>query len=125
MFDKRRAVYQYVWWEHGTRRTRVLGHFKNRTAAEQAADKLRTELFQTPIRNAHTPLVNDLVAQFRASKRMPARYSTRRAYDSWFNNHILPSGGITSSQVCRLNPWRYGWTVSPPCRREVEDRYGR
>jgi hypothetical protein len=33
--------------------------------------------------------VNSIVAQYRSEK-MPQRLSTRRGYEVWLNNHILP-----------------------------------
>jgi integrase len=128
VFDKRRDVYQFVWYENGGRKTKVLGHFKSRTAAEQAADMLRVKLLQKPMSQDPAPLVRDLVAQLRASKRMPARYSTRRAYDSWFHNHILPAWGnhsITTLQAQPVELWLDTLTsLSPRSRSSIRALIG-
>jgi hypothetical protein len=38
------------------------------------------------------------------AERMPARASTKRGYDAWLANHILPRWVTASSQKCRLGP---------------------
>jgi len=53
------------------------------------------------------PLARTLVEQYRAEK-MPKRYSTRRSYDSWLDNHILPKWGenpITDLQARPVELW--------------------
>jgi integrase len=74
------------------------------------------------------PTVQMLVEQFRSSKRMPERYSTRRAYESWINNHILPmwkDRTITDLQAQPVEIWLANLTgLSPRSRGAIRALMG-
>src|SRR4029077_6532026 len=64
------------------------------------------------------PTVKTLVAQYRAEK-MPARASTRRGYDAWLDNHVLPRGGdceLTDVQARPVELWLQSLTLAPKSR---------
>jgi integrase len=65
--------------------------------------------------------VNTLVEQYRAEK-MPSRFSTRTAYESWLSNHILPRWGnssITDLQARPVELWLNSLALSPKSRVHV------
>jgi integrase len=65
--------------------------------------------------------VNTLVEQYRAEK-MPSRFSTRTAYESWLSNHILPRWGnspITDLQARPVELWLHSLALSPKSRVHV------
>src|SRR5215470_13056679 len=92
VFDKRRKTWNFLWWEAGKRRSRQIG-----TASQyptKASAWRRAKIFQDSLENPtktvnHELAVNRLVEQYRLEK-MPKRSDTRRAYEVWLRNHILP-----------------------------------
>src|SRR5712691_3797385 len=90
VFDKRRRTWNFLWCENGHRRTKLIGSardFPTKTSAWRAAEPFR-RLVENPVSNPGVT-VNGIVAQYRNEK-MPRRLSTRRGYEAWLNNHILP-----------------------------------
>src|ERR1700687_3498240 len=91
VFDKRRRTWNFLWCENGHRRTRLIGSAREvstKTSAWRAAEPLRRSVEN---QGSNNPIitVNTIVAQYRIEK-MPQRLSTRRGYEAWLNNHILP-----------------------------------
>src|SRR5207244_9419027 len=74
-------------------RFRLSGHIEMRPtndAAERAAESLKQRiLIPNPVGD---PIVRNLVEQYRV-ERMPKRESTKRGYESYLKNHILPKWG--------------------------------
>ena len=91
----------------GKRKSHQLGNFCDLTE-EQAKAKAKSmwrALTKTPA--PAVPLVRDLVAEFAATE-MSDRFSTRRSYDAWLRNHILPRWGdspITELQALEVRDW--------------------
>jgi hypothetical protein len=92
--DKRDKVWRFYWWEDGKRRSKKLGQFASKTAAVQAAEKVRDGIrkAQGVQRAPVVPSVAALIEGYRAEK-MPQRYSTRRSYDVWLRLYVLPRWG--------------------------------
>ncbi len=88
--DKRDKVWRFYWWENGKRRSKVLGKFPTKVAAWSAAKPLRDDLERGAEPSA--PIVSSLIERYRA-ERMPTRTDTRRSYEVWIRNHILPRWG--------------------------------
>jgi len=116
-FDKRRGTWNYLWYDKdGTRRSKLVGtkrQYATKTAACKAVEPLRAQQ-QQPSR-VGAPLVRDLAAGYREEK-MPKRYSTRRVYESWLNNHILPRWGNEPITVLEPRPvelWILSLKLSP------------
>jgi integrase len=118
-FDKRRRTWNYLWYEAGKRRSKMLGtkaEYPTKAAAWKAVRPIEPE-------GKGTPLVRALLDQFRR-ERMPKRYSTRRAYESWFRNHILPAWGdhhITDLQARPVELWLASRQLSPKSRVHVRN----
>jgi hypothetical protein len=95
----------FLWWEDGKRKPKSLGQHPNRTSAWRSAKPYRDALEERPARVKPVPVagesetkndpiltVNSLVEGYRAEK-MPKRQDTRRSYEMWFKNHIIPRWG--------------------------------
>jgi hypothetical protein len=89
VLDKRINKWNFLWWESGKRKSRSLGHHLTKTSAWKAAKPLRDALETKPKTTISSMTVRTLVEQYRAEK-MPKRTSTRRSYDLWLENYILP-----------------------------------
>jgi hypothetical protein len=89
--DRRSRSWSFYWWEDGKRRSRTLGKFPTKTAAWNVAQSLRETAAKTQPKAA-VPTVAVLIDHYRAEK-MPQRASTRRGYETWLNNHLLPKWG--------------------------------
>src|ERR1700721_2851845 len=67
------------------------------------------------------PTVSKLIEHYRAEK-MPERYSTRRSYDAWLNNHVIPKWGaceITAVQARPAELWLESLSLTPRSRAAV------
>jgi integrase len=66
-------------------------------------------------------LVSELVKLYRAEK-MPRRYSTRRSYESWLKNYILPRWSelsITEMQARPVELWLQSLSVSAKSKAHI------
>src|SRR6266481_6844532 len=90
--DKRSQTWQYFWWTEGQRHSKTLGRFPTKTAAWNAAQVFRAQLPQPQPQPTSAPTVAALVEQYRIEK-MPKRSDTRRTYNAWLRNHIVPKWG--------------------------------
>jgi integrase len=119
--NKRYGTWNYLWTENGENHSRKLGDFSElptRDAALKKAQCVGLELrFQAPA----VPKVAGLVEQYRADK-MPKRYSTRRVYELWLKNHILPrwgDNGITELKPRPVEQWLESLDLSPKSRGHI------
>jgi hypothetical protein len=97
VFDKRRETWNHLRWVDGKRRSKLIGTLQalpTKAAAEQALAVSKSEV---------EPNVNALVAQYRVEK-MPERYSTRRSYQAWVHNHIVPRWGNCTLKEVQARP---------------------
>lgn len=116
--DRRNQTWQFFWWADGKRHSRTLGRFATKTAAWNAAQQFRIPPHPQP---ASSPTVAVLVEQYQSEK-MPTRFSTRRGYNSWFKNHILPKWGaceITAVQPRPVELWLQSLEVAPKSRAHI------
>jgi integrase len=120
-FDRRRKTWNYLWYEAGTRRSKLIGN-KQQYPTKAAAWKA-VEVFQ--IRPANTTAtgatVRDVVARYGA-ERMPTRHSTAYVYRSFLKNHILPRWGnvlIRDLQPRPVELWLRELKLSPKSKTHV------
>jgi integrase len=95
--DKRRNTWNLLQWVDGRRRSKLIGTLQalpTKAAAEQALAVSKSEL---------EPNVSTLVAQYRVEK-MPERYSTRRSYEVWVRNYIVPRWGNCTLKEVQARP---------------------
>lgn len=122
MFDKRRRTWNYLWWEAGKRRSRVLGtlqQYRTKGAAWEAAQSLQP-VASNPIVQTGTT-VRAITARYE-SERLPARFSTARMYRSWLHKHILPQWGetqITDLQPREIELWLRNLALSPKSKAHI------
>jgi len=80
-YDKRRGTWNYLWYESGKRRSKLIGNkqqYPTKAAAWQVVERL--ELGQAKAQIGET--VHDVIARYQA-ERMPSRRSTARVYRSF------------------------------------------
>lgn len=93
VFDRRRRIWNLLMSEEGRRRTRRIGtlsEYPSKSAARRAAQSIplpSVEISKPQQKQAVS--VRDLIERYRV-ERMPKRSDTRRAYEVWVRNHILP-----------------------------------
>jgi integrase len=119
-FDKRRKTWNYLWYEAGKRRSKLIGskqEYPTKAAAWKVVEHL--EIGQPKTQNGET--VRSVTARYEA-ERMPSRHSTARVYRSFLNNHILPEWGDTRIQDVQPRPvelWLRQLRLSPKSKTHV------
>ncbi len=76
---------------------------------------------ENPVSSTPAITVNSIVAQYRSEK-MPIRTSTRRGYEAWLKNHILPRWGnclLSDLQARPVELWLQSLPLSPKSRVHV------
>ena len=120
--DRRDKVWCFFWWENGKRRSKALGRFSTKAAAWSAAKPMRDRLeAQTVSSRPAKPTVKILVERYRA-ERMPSRRDTRRAYEVWITNHILPKWGdrvITEIEPRPVELWLQSLSLAPKSKAHI------
>lgn len=116
VFNKRFGTWNFLWLEDGHRRSRKLGdisELRTHEAALKKAEAVRMELrFQL---NDSRLTVNTLAEEYRAEK-MPPRASTRRGYEAWLDNYVLPRWGgrsIVDVQARPVELWLKSLALAP------------
>jgi integrase len=107
------------WWADGQRHSKTLGRFPTKTAAWNAAQVFRAQLPQP--QPASAPTVAALIEQYRIEK-MPKRYSTRRSYNAWLRNHVIPKFGTCVLSDVQARPaelWLESLELTPRSRAAV------
>ena len=123
VFDKRRKTWNFLWWEEGKRRSRLIGtlkEFPTKGAAWNAAQSFFSADDGQPAevqknKENEIPTVKALAERYER-ERLPSRYSTARMYRNWLRNHILPKWGdlpITEVQPRPIELWLRGLNLSP------------
>ena len=126
VLDKRIKTWNFFFWENGKRRSKKIGtmsQFPTKASAWRAAKPLRDAVEnQTQVNPRLTPpSISTLVEQYRREK-MPQRYSTRRSYDAWLRNHVIPKWGqceITDVQARPAELWLESLELTPRSRAAV------
>jgi integrase len=112
-FDRRRGTWNYLFYDHGKRRSKLIGA-KQQYPTKASAWKAVVSL-EKPTNRGTAPTVQNLVEQYRAEK-MPTRYSSRRSYDAWLSNHILPKFGSCALSEVQARPvelWLESLALAP------------
>jgi integrase len=118
VLDKRIKTWNFFFWENGKRRSKKIGtlsQFPTKASAWRAAKPLRDAVESRVSVSDVAPKVNTLVEQYRAEK-MPKRSDTRRSYEVWIRNHILPKWGecaLLDVQARPVELWLESLTLAP------------
>ena len=121
-FDKRRRTWNYLWYEAGKRRSKLIGtkqEYPTKAAAWKAIERLQVR--QPKTQNGESITVTALVEAYRA-ERMPLRYTTRRSYNVWLYRYVLPrwgSGPITDVQAQPAELWLKGLQLSARSKSDI------
>ena len=124
VFDKRIRTWNFIWWEDRKRRSKVIGalrQFPTKASAWRAARSVAGAMEHRVGQDTRLLTVNSLVNSYRSEK-MPQRFSTRRSYESWLQNHILPRWGqspITDVQARPVELWVQSLALAPKSRVHV------
>jgi len=122
VFDRRRRTWNFLTWEDGKRRTHRIGtlsKYPTKSAARRAAQFIPMPEIPQPQHEAMT--IRDLVDQYRKEK-MPKRASTRRGYETYLQNHILPKWEnvtITELQARPVELWLHTLDLAPKSKVHV------
>jgi len=128
--DKRSKVWNFFWWESGKRRSKKIGtkaEFPTKSIAWKAAKPLRdavenqTPVVPEPVAPATVPTVSTVAEQYRI-ERMPKRKDTRRSYEVWLSNYIVPKWGECSISDVQPRPvqlWLESLALSPKSRADI------
>src|SRR5438477_1487899 len=87
-YDKRRKTWNYLWYDSGTRRSKLIGtkqEYPTKAAAWKEAERLQIRPHEKPTGET----VQSLITRYEA-ERMPSRHSTARIYRSFLRNHVIP-----------------------------------
>ena len=115
IFDKSRGTWRFLQWVDGKRRSQTIGT-KQEYPTKAAAWKAVKPLAQVSPSTA--PTVSTLVEQYRQEK-MPQRSDTRRSYEVWISNHILPKWGecaLSDVQARPVELWLQSLALAPKSR---------
>lgn len=125
VLDKRSKTWNFFYWENGKRHSRKIGRtgqFPTKAAAWRAAKSLR-DAVENRMRAGliSAPTVQGLVDQYRVEK-MPTRVDTRRAYEVWLRNYIIPKWGgflITDLQARPVELWIESLALAPKSKAHI------
>jgi integrase len=118
-FDKRRGTWNYLFYDHGKRRSQRIGTKKDyptKAAAWKGVLPVHTMPQKT---NGET--VTDVSTRYQA-ERMPTRLCTARVYRSFLDNHILPKWGDTLIRDVQPRPvelWLRELPLAPKSKTHV------
>jgi integrase len=116
VLDKRNKTWNFFFWEKGKRRSKKIGtvsQYPTKASAWRAAKALRDAVEnQAQVLSSNVPMVSTLVEQYRAEK-MPRRSDTRRSYEVWLSNYIIPKWGDRALSELQARPIEL-WIESLP-----------
>jgi integrase len=124
VFDKRRKTWNYLWWEQGKRRSRLIGtlqQYPTKGSAWRTAQSLQPTAV-TPI--VETGMTVRAVAARYEAERFPTRHDTARTYRSWLRKHILPKWGdhlVSEIQPRPVELWLRSLPLSPKSKAHVRN----
>ena len=115
VLDKRIKTWNFFFWENGRRRSKKIGtvnQYPTKASAWRAAKPLRDAVENQGRVSSLLPTMRTLVEQYRAEK-MPKRADTRRAYEVWISNYIIPKWGDCALSDIQARPVEL-WIESLP-----------
>jgi integrase len=121
-FDKRRRTWNYLWYEAGKRRSKLIGskqEYPTKAAAWKEVERLEVGKPKPKTQSGET--VRQVITRYEA-ERMPSRHSTARVYRSFLKNHIAPQWGDALIQDVQPRPvelWLRELVLSPKSKTHV------
>ena len=120
--SKTRGTWQLRYWENGVRKQKQVGTVRDwptKAQAEKANEHLLNHYNQAV---TDVPEVQTVVERYR-SEGMPERKSTRRGYETWLKNHILPRWGTVKLTEMKPDPvelWLRDLHLSSKTKRNIK-----
>jgi integrase len=124
VFDRRRKTWNFLRWEGGQRRSRLIGtlqQYPTKGAAWRAVQSFFPSEPKPISYEAET--VKALAARYEA-ERFPTRHDTARTYRSWLRKHIVPKWGDTPVSEIQPRPvemWLRSLSLSPKSKAHVRN----
>jgi integrase len=125
VLDKRIKTWNFFWWEKGKRRSKKIGtmrQYPTKAAAWRAAKPFRdAAVNQGQVSSSPILTVDTLVNHYRVEK-MPLRNDTRRAYEVWLRNHIVPKWGkcvLSDMQARPVELWLDSLTLAAKSKAHI------
>jgi integrase len=118
-YDKRRGTWNYLFYDHGKRRSKRIGTKKDYPTKAAAWKAVGPSHIAPPRTNGET--VRDVSTRYQA-ERMPTRLCTARVYRSFLDNHILPKWGGTPIRDVQPRPvelWLRQLPLAPKSKTHV------
>jgi integrase len=119
-WDRRRGTWNYLWYEAGKRRSKLIGN-KQQFPTKAAAWKEVHRMALRECSNQAGETVETIVRHYEV-ERMPSRHSTARVYRSFLTNHIIPKWGEAPIQSLQPRPvelWLRSLQLSPKSKTHV------
>lgn len=119
-YDKRRRTWNYLWYEAGKRRSKLIGtkqEYPTKAAAWKEVERLQIRKQEKPTGET----VRSVIARYEA-ERMPSRFSTAKTYRSFLKNHITPKWGDSPIRDVQPRPvelWLRELPLSPKSKTHV------
>jgi integrase len=120
--SKTRGTWQLRYWENGVRKQKQVGTVRDWPTKAQAekANAHLVNLYNKTV--VEVPMVQTVVERYR-SEAMPERNSTRRGYETWLKNYILPRWGTSKLTEMKPDPvevWLRGLALSSKTKRNIK-----
>lgn len=119
-WDRRRGTWNYLWYEAGKRRSKLIGN-KQQFPTKAATWKEVQRMALRECSNQAGETVETIVRHYEV-ERMPSRHSTARVYRSFLTNHIIPKWGEAPIQSLQPRPvelWLRSLQLSPKSKTHV------
>lgn len=120
--SKTRGTWQLRYSENGIRKQKQVGTVRDwptKAEAEKSNEHL-LNLYNKEV--TEVPAVEALVKRYKAEE-MPERKSTRRGYETWLKNYILPRWGTSKLAEMKPDPvemWLRGLALSSKTKRNIK-----
>ena len=122
-YDKRRKTWNYLWYDGATRRSKLIGNkqeFPTKSSAWKEAEQRGIGQPRTT-HDDHRLTIRELVTHYREEK-MPKRKDTRRSYEVWIRNHVLPKWGdceLSEIQARPVELWLEPLALAPKSKAHI------
>lgn len=125
VLDRRRKTWNFLTWEDGKRRTRRIGSLKeypNKSDARRAVVHLQIPSLETPKSEPKQNVTLQTLIERYRTERMPTRIDTKRSYEVWIRNYILPKWAdcmITELEPRPIELWLGSLSLSPKSKAHI------
>src|SRR5437868_1988110 len=119
-WDRRRGTWNYLWYEAGKRRSKLIGNklqYPTKAAAWRAVETIP----KLPSKTPGTQTIRTLVEHYRQEK-MSRRKDTRRSCEVWIRHYILPKweGCLLSELQARpVELWLDSLALAPKSKAHI------